>query len=106
MYCPNCGARIQDGQRFCANCGTGFTEAGITVDAQTEEVTEYASFWRRLIAYILDNFMIGAVFFLISMFLPKDTILFSIDVFGRWPIEFTAFGIIENMIMKITVNCM
>ena len=22
LYCPNCGASLKDGQKFCAECGT------------------------------------------------------------------------------------
>ena len=51
-FCPNCGAVLALGAEFCGNCGTrasgSATAAGAAVGG------EYAGFWIRLVAFIID----------------------------------------------------
>lgn len=35
MYCRNCGNKIEDGCKFCPNCGAAVTPAGAKPDAGT-----------------------------------------------------------------------
>ena len=62
MYCPNCGTRLETGQRYCSNCGTDLTAADVLPASPEGRFTgEYAGFWRRFAAYIIDYFVLGAV---------------------------------------------
>jgi len=77
VYCSKCGAAMADGAAFCANCGQSFpvtaqapaplTPAplrnvpdyrGVPTVAAGPRV-EYAGFWLRVLAYIVDNVVIG-----------------------------------------------
>lgn len=30
MFCPNCGNQVEDGSKFCANCGKNLTGTGVS----------------------------------------------------------------------------
>ena len=55
MYCPNCGQENITGAKFCRNCGFNLT--GESEDRNRE----YAGFWLRFVAYIVDGVLIGVV---------------------------------------------
>jgi uncharacterized RDD family membrane protein YckC len=64
-FCPVCGAALTAGAQFCGNCGTRLTPAGPQAPqggALTAGV-EYAGFWMRLIAAIID----GVILFIIDV---------------------------------------
>ncbi|MDT8441607.1 MAG: RDD family protein [Desulfuromonadales bacterium] len=52
--CHSCGT-VQTSGRHCSHCGVPL----VTTGGQTERA--YAGFWLRLVAYLLDSFIIGAV---------------------------------------------
>jgi uncharacterized RDD family membrane protein YckC len=77
VYCSKCGAAMADGAAFCSSCGQSFSRAakgpapvmnavlsnapayrGVPVAAAGPRV-EYAGFWLRVLAYIVDNVVIG-----------------------------------------------
>ena len=69
MYCPNCGTRLDTGQRYCRNCGIDLTVADALPTSPGGLFTgEYAGFWRRLAAYIIDYFVLGAVNLILYFF--------------------------------------
>jgi uncharacterized RDD family membrane protein YckC len=53
MYCRNCGTEHPDTAQFCPNCGVGTAAGGMAVS------TEYAGFWRRVGAYLLDALILA-----------------------------------------------
>ena len=88
MYCSKCGAAMADGAAFCSNCGQGFPVAVATrapilsasVAAPMEvgaaaipafagyaavPRVEYAGFWLRFLAFLIDNVVMGIAFVLI-----------------------------------------
>ena len=88
MYCSNCGAAMADGAAFCSNCGQGFPVAvaarapilSASVAAPMEggaaaipayagyaavPRVEYAGFWLRFLAFLIDNVVMGIAFVLI-----------------------------------------
>ena len=88
MYCSNCGAAMVDGAAFCSNCGQGFPvavaarapilsasvaapmeggAAAIPAHAGYAAVprVEYAGFWLRFLAFLIDNVVMGIAFVLI-----------------------------------------
>lgn len=94
MYCPKCGTQVQENQRFCANCGTELPLIDVAWEQlQTEEpaVIEYAGFWLRLVAYIIDTFIMNIAF-----------VLFIVIFFvtGTFPIpDFNSFIIIAPFLL-------
>jgi uncharacterized RDD family membrane protein YckC len=92
VYCSKCGSVMAEGAAFCANCGQAFSVAAAarspmltaplaaTVAGGAAAVPgypgyavvpriEYAGFWLRLLAYVIDNIVIGiaAVMILIPL---------------------------------------
>ena len=81
MFCSKCGSVMAEGAAFCANCGQAFSAAaaartpilaaplaaGVASNAALPSYAgyvavpraEYAGFWPRFLAYILDNVVIG-----------------------------------------------
>lgn len=89
MYCSKCGGAMADGAAFCSNCGQAFSVAAVAprppmlspsvavpmaggvaaipayaVSAALPRV-EYAGFWLRLVALVIDNVVLGLGFFLV-----------------------------------------
>jgi len=61
MICPNCGKEQPDNATYCSNCGamivrepTAQPGTAYTGTAASASAAEYAGFWRRFGAYILD----------------------------------------------------
>jgi len=88
VYCSKCGAAMADGAAFCSNCGQGFPvavaarapilsasvaapmeggAAAIPAHAGYAAVprVEYAGFWLRFLAFLIDNVVMGIAFVLI-----------------------------------------
>jgi uncharacterized RDD family membrane protein YckC len=55
-FCPVCGSALTAGAQFCGNCGTSLSPAGPAAPAPgaPEVGVEYAGFWMRLVASIVD----------------------------------------------------
>lgn len=74
MYCSKCGAAMPGGTAFCSNCGQAFSVAanmaripptgGSAVVPAYAAVPrlEYADFWLRTLAYLIDSAVIGIGF--------------------------------------------
>ena len=89
MYCSKCGGAMADGAAFCSNCGQGFAVAAgpppapmmsasvappigggaASIPAYAGYVAvprvEYAGFWLRFLALLIDNVILGLGFILI-----------------------------------------
>ena len=73
MYCSKCGAAMADGAAFCATCGQRVSvaapvaapaQAGVPAYPAVPRV-EYAGFWLRFLAFLIDSVVIGIGFVLI-----------------------------------------
>jgi uncharacterized RDD family membrane protein YckC len=53
MYCPKCGTSNDDQATFCKQCGANLK------DPLAVTRTNYAGFWKRVAAYLLDGLIIG-----------------------------------------------
>jgi len=66
MYCQNCGHKNEDQAGFCANCGnpqgTVINKVAPTqaTPASSIATAEYAGFWRRFVAGIIDLLLVSA----------------------------------------------
>ena len=68
MYCSKCGAAMADGAAFCSSCGQSFSlrSAAPMVGAfAVVPRVEYAGFWLRFLALLIDNAVMGLGFILI-----------------------------------------
>ena len=89
MYCSKCGGVMADGAAFCSNCGQAFAVAAAVARAPMMSSSvaaplvggmaavpayagyaavprvEYAGFWLRFLAFLVDNAVMGIGFVLI-----------------------------------------
>jgi len=85
VYCSKCGGVMADGAAFCSNCGQAFAVAAAVARAPmmsspvaggvaavpayagyaAASRVEYAGFWVRFLAFLIDNAVMGIGFVLI-----------------------------------------
>ncbi len=123
MFCPNCGKETIEGARFCSNCGAGLSRAsdGQTVaptavrpDLKSATDRQYAGFWRRLAAYIIDHILLGLVgWFLIVAGMSGFGGISAISIFAFIPMIFSwylvrwlYFSLMENSVTQATLGKM
>lgn len=60
MFCPNCGKENAAGSTHCSNCGANIVlKPGIEPGTSYITMVEYAGFWKRLLAYVIDYIILG-----------------------------------------------
>ena len=77
MFCTQCGADIPADARYCKSCGAQIDSVTIDVNAHQPDV-EYAGFWIRFGAYVLD--------FLIFL-IPVAVLMFFLAIFFNMSLE-------------------
>ena len=65
MYCPKCGTENPDGAEFCTNCGSQLSRR-VVADG-TVDTIEYAGFWRRFAATIIDSILLNIVTMVVGL---------------------------------------
>jgi uncharacterized RDD family membrane protein YckC len=68
MYCPKCGTQNRDQAAFCNKCGAVLQKAGPTSAASSSScpsAVQYAGFWRRVGAYVIDGFILNVAFMIV-----------------------------------------
>jgi len=77
MYCSKCGAMLSGGAAFCSSCGQPFLAGASTPLATAHSQlpaapvipagprVEYAGFWIRFLAYLIDSVVMGLGFVLV-----------------------------------------
>lgn len=73
MYCTNCGCEVAAGAPFCPGCGITApgmspTPLNASFHAPPAGSADYAGFWLRLAAYLLDSVLFS--FFALLLLLP------------------------------------
>ena len=66
MYCHKCGSPNDDSAFFCDRCGTALQKSGPETGAPAPTyfpAVEYAGFWRRLAASVIDGVLLTIAFF-------------------------------------------
>jgi uncharacterized RDD family membrane protein YckC len=53
MYCTQCGTQNPDDAKFCHHCGHQLAADSTALS------TQYAGFWRRFVAYVIDRLILG-----------------------------------------------
>jgi uncharacterized RDD family membrane protein YckC len=99
-YCPACGSQLELQSRYCASCGADLgttkevveetsyakvSEKKAATPKTTPKGVEYADFWPRLIALIIDGIIIGIVGSSLSWLFFTPWLPVNIfDPFGGW----------------------
>ncbi len=100
MHCSKCGARVSEGAGFCGSCGqpiVGFSVApattapyaGAAAPAVVAAVggREYAGFWLRFVAYVIDSLIwfvaFGIVVAIVVGFLGVESIRSQFGEMGQ-----------------------
>jgi uncharacterized RDD family membrane protein YckC len=77
MFCSRCGKDVQEGTRYCQNCGQ---EVGVVAPAAQSTAASparaiapgalsYGGFWLRLVAHLIDSVILGIPLGLVAMVL-------------------------------------
>lgn len=61
MFCTQCGTQNPDDAKFCHNCGKGLVAEGAV------KPVDYAGFWRRFVAYVVDRLILGIPSFVLVL---------------------------------------
>jgi uncharacterized RDD family membrane protein YckC len=76
MFCSGCGAEIMPGAQFCPKCGRpigGATPAAYAaqgaIPAQYQAGPQFAGFWLRFVAYLIDGVILGIPVGIICFFI-------------------------------------
>lgn len=62
MFCPTCGQENAAGARTCITCGADLTRFSDQIDSIVMINREYAGFWLRFAASLIDGILVGVVF--------------------------------------------
>jgi len=93
MYCIKCGATNDDQARFCRSCGITLQAASVgtgTPAAALFSAVQYAGFWRRLGAGLIDGLLVSVVVLVIYFILILSAGLVGLvvgyiaDLIGVW----------------------
>ena len=98
-FCPKCGKEVPKKAIYCPSCGSqvrrGVDEdwkAGTGLDLLLRDATVQMSWARRLIAYLIDSFIVSVAVFVVGMILTIPLIIGSIFR-GSWLTWRSAFGL-------------
>lgn len=108
MLCPKCNAEIPDDAKFCTKCGASLQEASQTPQsppppppaAETTASVEYAGFWKRAAAYVIDIVFLQITWYILTMllsFILVVSIKITANFTGFWSRpagDFSVIGII------------
>jgi|HubBroStandDraft_1064217.scaffolds.fasta_scaffold03173_7 uncharacterized RDD family membrane protein YckC len=70
MFCSKCGANVPDNATFCSACGQptgGVPIAPGVSGVAVRSTVQYAGFWLRFVALIIDAIVLGFVGFLVTL---------------------------------------
>jgi uncharacterized RDD family membrane protein YckC len=83
MYCKKCGAQQPEGARYCGNCGYNLFDDGNTQSGAAASLyLDYAGFWRRFGAYIIDGIILNVLSLGISVVTSLGASAADIDLYA------------------------
>jgi uncharacterized RDD family membrane protein YckC len=99
MYCHKCGAQNDEQAAFCDKCGTALQKPSPTTTASAPTypaAVEYAGFWKRVLASVIDGLIVGAAWSAIYYTLVAAGVVSmpeinetDIEPYIRWMIRYT-----------------
>jgi len=90
MFCTQCGAQNPDEAKYCYNCGAALPATGtapvppvattvpLPPPLPTKPVVEYAGFWRRFLAFVIDSLILSIPSSIIAVLFVVPTIAAAI----------------------------
>jgi uncharacterized RDD family membrane protein YckC len=125
MICHRCGKIFQEGSQFCPGCGLQLAGTAPPAD-QARSIPDpslqsgspspvlYAGFWRRVLAFLIDRFLLGFVnvslcifyFFLSGMTWNSEdlsTLSLASAVFG-FLLKWLYFTLLESSVLQATLG--
>jgi uncharacterized RDD family membrane protein YckC len=67
--CPSCSEPMPDDAAFCEACGTRLGAPPVAAPSRPAAAPEFADFWTRLAAYILDSVIVGVCLPILALYL-------------------------------------
>ena len=122
MFCSKCGAALAADTAFCQSCGNPVARvalppaypapvsphAGVGAIVYASNVT-YAGFWLRLVAHLVDNFIIGLItlFLIVPLFFLMGGVAFLTSIAhgnGEPPSPDQVWAVVPLIVMIIGVS--
>jgi uncharacterized RDD family membrane protein YckC len=113
MFCNKCGAQNAADTQFCSRCGAAFAPAGssysgaviATAYAPVRVAGQYAGFWIRFLAFVIDFFVVGIVVFPVSAVVMAVTGGIARTMGGDVPFRaFWVLGVFVRAVFNTIVN--
>jgi len=108
VYCSYCGKDNLEGARFCQYCGNGLTQAAVG-----QSSVEYAGFWLRFVASIIDSLLTGIVcmIFIIPFYIARgeeplytDVFWFIMAILVGYVIPWLYYSLMEASVKQATLG--
>jgi uncharacterized RDD family membrane protein YckC len=110
-FCPVCGAQVAMGQNFCARCGSPTTTSGAstltpapTYQGEMSNPQRIAGFGWRVLAFVLDEFVLDLVLYLALR--NSNSITFLEQGIFAFVANFLYFGLMVGLAKGQTLGMM
>ena len=94
MYCHKCGASNDDQAAFCGKCGSAIRNdslAGNEAAPSSRTAVQYAGFWRRFAASLIDGLITAPVLFVLQIVFGVSSFSWGWDGVPDTPGEFVRY---------------
>lgn len=111
MFCTTCGKEQEGNQAYCTNCGAKLIQDAIIQPGLTSAtMVDYAGFWRRVAAWIIDSIILGVIVELVSVIIgfgiESDTAFLATTNVLSTVIGWLYFAIMESTSNQATLGKM
>ncbi|MDP8228496.1 MAG: RDD family protein [Candidatus Electryoneaceae bacterium] len=96
MFCPQCGSQNDDSAVFCKTCGFQLSSTGVPQPTVPTKVSEYAGFWRRFVAAIIDETLVWTIIIL----------LLQLGLFPALLLGWLYYALMESSVRQATLGKM
>ncbi|MCB9357555.1 MAG: RDD family protein [Calditrichaeota bacterium] len=107
MFCPHCSKENTDGARYCVACGKELiipvAQPGVPpADSLNVHPIQYAGFWRRVLAAIIDGILVSIVSgpFTWTMEFDDFTLSYGFGIIIQW----LYFALMESSAKQATLG--
>lgn len=80
IYCNHCGLASEHDAQFCQGCGASLHPTTVRLTSSiSKSAPRYAGFWIRVVAALIDTFLLLAVIFPVRMLLGSAVVLVGLN---------------------------